>query len=298
LRCLFCIFIIIGGEPSPAKIVEITLILIEIVNIEAGRQYERSFHTHDCSELVVITAGAGKHILGGEQACLSPGDVLLIHPGYTHGYDECGTLGLVNVLYDSKRLPFPALDGESMPLFHHFFPGDRHGFSCSAQALLHLKPETMEVILPRIQALHNELLSGIPGSLLYGIAKFTEIIVLLSRNVLSPNHTRSDDDRIVDAIEYLNQNFVDEINLGELPHRSYMSRRNFHRHFYRMTGCSPLEYINRRRLLYSLTLLQTTHSSIKEVALQCGFNSSNYFCRKFRAMFQLSPLQFRTQKLL
>ena len=270
---------------------------IGIVPIEPGAQHERIFHFHDCSEIAIITSGKGYHILDGVSALVQPGDVLLIHPGNAHAYEHCKTLGMVNVLYDSKRLQLPVLDGESMLLFRNFFPRDRRSLACSAFPFLHLEKETMEVLLQRIQGVHNELLSGNPGSLLYAVALFTEFIVLLSRNGLSGGSVRFDSDkRLANVIEYLNQNFIREINLEELPQRAYMSRRNFYRHFQRMTGCTPLDYIQRRRLLYSMTLLQTTLSPIKEIAQICGFSGSNYFCRRFREMFRISPRQFRIQR--
>ena len=43
-------------------------------------------------------------------------------------------------------------------------------------------------------------------------------------------------------------------------------------------------------------LLHHTETPIKEIAALCGFNGSNYFCRKFREMFKISPQKFRLQR--
>ena len=265
-----------------------------VVTIPPGEQHARYFHKHDCSEIAIITEGEGNHILDGKTAGIRQGDLILIHPGHTHGYDKCASLGMVNVLYDSQRLPFPFLDGESMPLFHQLFPRDDKGTVCTATPFLHLDADMMDTLLKLVFSFQKELLNGNPGCLIYGLAKFMEFIVLLARK--TPKNIGGQADinmRLTNVIEYMNLHFNQDLNLETLQQRSFMSRRSFYRNFFRMTGCSPLDYIYRRRLLHATTLLQTTTSSIKEISQNCGFNSSNYFCRKFREMFQISPQKFR-----
>lgn len=267
-----------------------------VVTIPDGHHSERMFHGHDSSELVIVTTGRGRHILAGESTSIASGDVLLIHPGVTHGYDNCKTMGLVNILYDSRHLPFPVLDGETMPLFRHFFPRGRRFFHCTSVPLLHLDEESLQVVISRIRALSDELLSARPGTQLASIALFMEILVRLSRNTPAAAHRKADGPtRIAQAIELLNEHFASEINLDEVARKACLSRRNFDRQFNRITGQTPLNYIVQRRILFAVTLLQTTNYNINQIAEQCGFNSANYFCRKFRKIMNVSPRTYRQQ---
>ena len=109
-----------------------------VVPISAGKHHARSFHDHFHSELVIILSGTGEHLLNGENASVSAGDVLLIHPGVIHAYDKTSDLALVNIIYDARQLYLPVLDGYSLPLFRLFFPEDPRRVSCSALPLMHL----------------------------------------------------------------------------------------------------------------------------------------------------------------
>ena len=85
--------------------------------IEPGLQAPRGWHQHDCMEIAVVTSGTAVHIMDDRSAPIREGDVLLIGPNLVHGYEECATLGLYNVLYNSTKLPVPILDGEDIPAF-------------------------------------------------------------------------------------------------------------------------------------------------------------------------------------
>ena len=59
-------------------------------------------------------------------------------------------------------------------------------------------------------------------------------------------------------------------------------------------GTTPTEHIVRRRLERARTLLKEDQSlSITDIALQVGFNSSNYFSRLFRQRFGQNPRSMR-----
>ncbi|MBR4666500.1 MAG: helix-turn-helix domain-containing protein [Lentisphaeria bacterium] len=49
------------------------------------------------------------------------------------------------------------------------------------------------------------------------------------------------------------------------------------------------------RLQHAGDLLINSNSSIAEIAEQCGFYDSNYFCKQFRRAFAVSPRSFRQQ---
>jgi AraC family L-rhamnose operon regulatory protein RhaS len=60
-----------------------------------------------------------------------------------------------------------------------------------------------------------------------------------------------------------------------------------------LVNAGPKEFLNQCRLERAAELLRTrTNLSITEIALTCGFNSSQYFATRFRQRFQASPGQF------
>ena len=66
-----------------------------------------------------------------------------------------------------------------------------------------------------------------------------------------------------------------------------------------LVNSGPMEYLNRCRLERAARLLRSQrNSSVTEIALACGFNSSQYFATRFRRHFQMSPSRFIAQETL
>lgn len=75
-------------------------------------------------------------------------------------------------------------------------------------------------------------------------------------------------------------------------------RSPFHlqRIFRAEVGESPLQFSRRVRLQRAAASLLVTQKSVLDVALDAGFDSHEGFSRAFRAMFSLSPKEFREQQ--
>lgn len=65
------------------------------------------------------------------------------------------------------------------------------------------------------------------------------------------------------------------------------------RMFHKFFNQSPMEYVTAMRLELAGNLLESTFLSIKEIALQVGYNSPLYFSTVFRKYTGMSPREFR-----
>ena len=82
------------------------------------------------------------------------------------------------------------------------------------------------------------------------------------------------------------QSVIDRFHLSKDRASSIFSQGSGH--------SSISDFINECRLEYAVNLLNDQPSlPISQVALSCGFSDANYFGRKFKARFGLSPTQFR-----
>lgn len=99
--------------------------------------------------------------------------------------------------------------------------------------------------------------------------------------------------RMTDPIEfgyhYLGNQFRSPLNLKNVAERCGISREHFIREFTRRYRESPGVMLRRLRLEHARTLLASTELSVQDVALACGFTSSNTFCRAYRTKFKKSP---------
>jgi AraC-like DNA-binding protein len=71
------------------------------------------------------------------------------------------------------------------------------------------------------------------------------------------------------------------------------SRARLFRIFQQSTGMTPNDYLQRLRVSRAGELLAGTSRPITEIAIACGFSSSQYFSNVFRKYLGQTPTAFR-----
>lgn len=105
--------------------------------------------------------------------------------------------------------------------------------------------------------------------------------------------------RINKALNYIDTNLHEEIDVKKLSNLSGFSMYHFHRIFKAVTGETPYESLLRLRLEKSVFLLKyQTKLKISEVGYQSGFASAENFSRQFKSRYKISPSKFRNDKEL
>ncbi len=272
---------------------------ISYKDFSPGGQYANIMHDHEFVEIVLITAGHAVHIVDGHRAAVRAGDVLLIHPHACHGYDDCATVGLINIMYDPTKLPMPILDGERIPLFKYFFPRslDNDLFKSSPEPVLHIdSPEELTRVAAEARLLEQELTTRQPGSMLVSVVRLLAVVLGLLRlgRKLVVEEMEQRVFPMGRILAYLNKHFTRDIALDDLVRKSAQSRSAFQYKFKNLTGYSVVEYIHLKRISLARTLLvKNPELSIAEVGFACGFSDCGYFSRVFRKITGTSPRQYR-----
>ena len=83
------------------------------------------------------------------------------------------------------------------------------------------------------------------------------------------------------------------LTLEEVSSVASLSPTYFSKKFKLITGMGFKEYLNYVRLKHAQTALLTTNSSITDIALEYGFNDSNYFKDLFKKVYGKSPREYR-----
>lgn len=83
------------------------------------------------------------------------------------------------------------------------------------------------------------------------------------------------------------------LTVGMMADELGYTERSFFRKFDQKAGISPADFILRYRLGRSQKLLIDSNHSITDIALNCGFSSSQNFARTFRKFMNKSPSAFR-----
>ena len=100
---------------------------------------------------------------------------------------------------------------------------------------------------------------------------------------------------IESAIVRIQNEFARDLNMKLLAHELGASYSWFRHTFTMHTGLSPHQYLLELRLVHARSLLAETEFSVKEIAVQTGFEDEFYFSRFFRQKLNLTPSQWRSR---
>jgi len=127
-----------------------------------------------------------------------------------------------------------------------------------------------------------------------GILSASETLELVNRMLFSEKWGAPYTVALVNrAVGYLNQNYGRAITRWKLAEAVNASEDYLTRVFSRELGISPWEYLNRFRVRQARMLLCRSEESIHAIAEECGFRDQAYFCRVFRKITAVSPLEYR-----
>jgi AraC family transcriptional regulator len=85
----------------------------------------------------------------------------------------------------------------------------------------------------------------------------------------------------------------EDVSLRALAGQAGLSAFHLHRVFSAVAGETPKQFTLRLRLGRAAAMLLTTQDSVLNVALACGFQSHEVFCRAFRKRFGMTPSAYR-----
>ena len=102
---------------------------------------------------------------------------------------------------------------------------------------------------------------------------------------------------VASAVAYISEHFRYPLSLNDLAQHAAVSPFYFTRVFRQETGYTPHQYIINTRIANAKFLLRTTEDSVKDIAIQTGWNSESTFCSAFRKSTGLTPSVYRKNRL-
>lgn len=92
---------------------------------------------------------------------------------------------------------------------------------------------------------------------------------------------------------FIQDNLDSDISPMQIAEHLQVNYSHFRHIFKQYTGFSLIRYILEMRILRSKKLLYSTELNSQQIAFDCGFEDSGYFCTIFRKKVGLTPLQYR-----
>ena len=107
--------------------------------------------------------------------------------------------------------------------------------------------------------------------------------------------TKSDnkDVRISNTLRYIHENTGKDITLAELANVACVSEDHLIRVFKKEMNCTPLRYVNMKKIEKAQLLLLTTDMPIRDVAMELSLDNISYFNRVFKHHIGKTPSEYR-----
>ena len=244
-----------------------------VSNSQGGKM--ASVHYHDAYEIYILEKGERSYIIDGTFIELSARDVALIKPYELHSTD--GSVYSRYLLYLKDEYLDRFFTKEAKERLLAFF--GRKKLSMDKESY----DKVIELLI-KYQNNREDFLLLCEIMQIFLSCSDEDAITAGDRNKL-----------IYRIVEYLAQNFISVDNLDTLADYFFITKPYLCRLFKKETGISVVTFINTRKLQLACEKLQFTRTNVEQIATECGFNSSMYFCKFFKNAMGVSPGEYRKQ---
>lgn len=115
---------------------------------------------------------------------------------------------------------------------------------------------------------------------------------------LMPAASATHNPALVSAIEYIEKNYAENFDIGELAAFCCISESRLHHLFQSELKTSPIKYRNQLRVENAASDLLHSNDSMEVIAERNGFHSTTYFREIFKQNLGISPAKYRKQGIL
>ena len=98
--------------------------------------------------------------------------------------------------------------------------------------------------------------------------------------------------------QIMEKNYCYNLGLEDYARLCRRSLSSFKRDFQKYYGKAPGKWLVERRLERARSLLLSTAKTVQEICYESGFENSSHFSRKFKAVYGVAPLQYRSEHRL
>lgn len=238
----------------------------KITNRTKGQYcHDRFFYVKDGNTKFVLNDKAHTEIKAG------PGDIIYLPSDITYRSEwenEKGSFCLINfsVLCNGKYLPID-------------------------DTLCKITNDKSGVYRKLFEDFHNIYTSKGMGYKIRCQAVFWSIFYEMLTAITEKSYKRINS-VIYKGILYIENNFLEKINVNEIAKMCSVSPGTFRHEFHKIKGMSPIEYVNHLRIMRAAQLLASLEVSVKEVAGLVSFSDVYYFSKMFKRYMGTTPAKY------
>ena len=248
-----------------------------------------SNHWHDCHQLIYITKGCARIVVGDKEHIVKEGTVAVFNRFEEHslfsGKDSCERY----IIRISPERMYTLFKNE---MVFSVITNRSEGFeNCIS---VWDEREDFQYIFHKIVTEYNTP-RRMSGEIINLYVK--ELLIMLAR--FMPESLFEDEGNISGMVSkiahFLETEYFSYHTLESIAERFNVSPSYMSHKFKEYTGISVIRYLNNCRMNEAKRLLISTDKSVKEIVEKCGFSDETNFCRTFRKLTSKTPTAFRSE---
>lgn len=98
-------------------------------------------------------------------------------------------------------------------------------------------------------------------------------------------------------MQFIHENYRRNLSLDEIAAQSMISKSSALNLFRSYLHITPVNYLINYRLKQAALLLSHTEKKVSTISAETGFHNVDYFCRAFKKHYQVTPGEYRKEKL-
>lgn len=257
------------------------------------------WHYHPEFEIVLMLESTGKKYIGSSITDFQPGDLCMIGSYLPHYYKN-------DIRYTEKD---SGLNAKSIVIhFNYDFLGEKF-LDIPESAMIKNLLERSKRGIQFGTSISGRLKDKMIGlTQMEGMARLIGLIQILEElgrtkdaDYLTTDaiqlRNEVDSNRIKKVLEFVSENFQNDIMLEDVAQLANMSESAFSRYFKKRTRKTFSTFLTEIRIEHACKLLQNDKMSVSEISFDSGFNNLSNFNRQFKTIKKIPPLTYRMKYL-
>ena len=251
------------------------------------------WHWHPELEYVYVQSGQAVCFVGEEKLTVSAGCGLLINSRAIHRFEAKSSTIIPNVVYS----PYLLASENSLMYQKYLQPFISSGPDCilfdpSVPWQAVCIQRMMEVFASQEKQDAEEIVTV---TSLLGFWNEIYQHRQTEHDASGQKPDRTNQTRLQIMMQYIQEHYQDSLRLEDIGAAVHIGRSLALEVFRQGIHQSPISYLIEFRLKQAAKLLTSTEKTVARIAEETGFESSTYFCRKFKALYGMIPKEYRNR---
>lgn len=262
-------------------------------------QYHNLWHYHEELELIYFAEGSGTQFIGDSVRRFESGDMTLVGSNLPHYW-------LFDEIYLRKDKPQTA-DIRVLHFKENFWGTEFTNLPENKNIKDLMRIAKRGIALSKSSKTKT---AGLIDAILTAVGtariiKLLEILLciaaeeqhdLLTNTTFPVQHQDQDADRMRIAMQYIGENYRDQIRLQELASLTGMTPNSFCRYFKSQVGKTLFQFLIEMRVKTACNLLLENKHTVKQICFESGFQNFSSFHKYFKNITGTTPLNFQKSK--